>query len=196
MPREWKLDILLRNLENDWESMIKMSFTVTSSYLNKDNMAPLTIHCEALPIGKRLNKIFWFQDPFSFSSHFSFLCAFDRRPPPDVWTANARDAERTPSAALKPRGWDERELGCYLHKSSVSSSPRPLRTFGKSLRSSAVHTLAVPTPRCVRFRVKHEPLKLGVGVTARLYILHLVTERLADREHNNFLYTKIVPLQN
>lgn len=123
MPREWKLDILLRNLENDWESMIKMSFTVTSSYLNKDNMAPLTIHCEALPIGKRLNKIFWFQDPFSFSSHFSFLCAFDRRPPPDVWTANARDAERTPSAALKPRGWDERELGCYLHKSSVSSSP-------------------------------------------------------------------------
>lgn len=30
-----------------------MSFTVTSSCLNKDNMAPLTFHCEALPIVKK-----------------------------------------------------------------------------------------------------------------------------------------------
>lgn len=49
MPRERKLAVLLDNLENDGKStIIKMPFTVTSSCCNKDNMAPLTFHGEAL----------------------------------------------------------------------------------------------------------------------------------------------------
>lgn len=50
-------------------------------FLNKDNMAPLTFDCEALPIVKKHLTFFRFHYPYSFSSS---LQTTDW----DVWTTN------------------------------------------------------------------------------------------------------------
>lgn len=124
MPEEWKLCILLQhNLKDDWERTIKMSFTVTSSCISTKTQW----HPEHFIVRHFL---LWMKVIFQISLLtppttllFVISCQSPRCEPQTPQHSVRVASEGCCSLLVKPRNWDECELGFRLHKSSVSLSP-------------------------------------------------------------------------
>lgn len=157
MPKEWKLGILLHNLSNDWEDNKNVIHSnIFMCRRDKDNMAPLTFHSEALPIVKKHD--FLIESPFFFFLWLFFLAAINRCLNHEQWISITSATKGCCSLLFKPRNGDEEEFFPFC----ISPvSPSRLCTFWKGSFDSR-ELVGSPHTGCTKntFQVVHR--KIGI----------------------------------